>query len=169
MPSSKKPAFPAIGQLQELPLQLSMIVPPEWEDRNGHVNVQYYLTLYELGGWVIFEQEGFDEDWFSRNQVSVFDLEHHLNYLAEIRIGDRVNTYHRVLDFSEKRFHGQYFIVNETMERLAAVLEYVASCVDMQTRRTAAFPPVLADGMAKLLNEHQKLGWTTPVCGVMKA
>lgn len=169
MTRSNKRIFPTVSQLQELPVQLTMIVPPEWEDRNGHVNVQHYLTLYELGGWVILEQAGFDEDWFSRNGVSVFDLEHHINYLAEIRIGDRVSTYHRVLDFSEKRFHGQYYIVNESTGLLAAMLEYVASCVDMQTRRTAAFPPALATGMATLLGEHRKFGWTAPVCGVMKA
>jgi len=42
--------FPGLDQIRELPVQLKMAIPPEWEDRNGHVNVQFYLALYELGG-----------------------------------------------------------------------------------------------------------------------
>lgn len=168
MSHPKKRVFPTPEQLRDLPVQLTKTVPPEWEDRNGHVNVQFYLTLYELGGWNIFDPFGFDEEWFSQQNVSVFDLEHHLNYLAEIRIGDKVTTYHRVSGFSKKRFHGMYFIVNETAQRLAACVEYVAACVDMETRRTAEFPAELAQAMAKLLDEHQGLAWEMPLCGVIK-
>ena len=53
--------FPDIEQLRELPSQLAMAIPPEWEDRNGHVNVQFYLALYELGGWVVLEEVGIEE------------------------------------------------------------------------------------------------------------
>jgi hypothetical protein len=48
--------FPGLDQIRELPVQLTMTIPPEWEDRNGHVNVQVYLALYELGGWVVLEE-----------------------------------------------------------------------------------------------------------------
>jgi acyl-CoA thioester hydrolase len=169
MPILDTNAIPTISQLKELPLQLSMAVPPEWEDRNGHVNVQYYLTLYELGGWVILEQVGIDDNWFKQNRVSMFDLEHHLYYLAEIRVNDQVSAYHRMLSRSEKRFHGVYFIVNDTTEQVASTLEYVTTCIDMRTRRTTPFPPELAAGVAKTFEEHQKLSWDAPCCGFMSA
>ena len=167
MPEQKKRVFHTPDQLHELPVQLEKVVPPEWEDRNGHVNVQYYLTLYELGGWVILEQIGFDEEWFTKHHVSVFDLEHHLNYLAEIRIGDQVKTFHRVAGYSSKRFHGMYFIVNETANRLAATVEYVAGCIDMKARCTTEFPDALAAGIESLRLEHQRLDWALPLCGVI--
>jgi len=160
--------YPKIEQLRELPLQLSTEIPPEWEDRNGHVNVQFYLTLYEMGGWVVLEEIGVDEDWFIRNHSSQFDLEHHLNYRAELKVGDRVSTYSRVLGRSEKRFHGMYFIVNETSGRLAATLEYITASVDMKTRRTAPFQAELATGLDRLVEKHAGLSWPTPVCGTMK-
>lgn len=74
--------FPSLEQVRELPAQLSMASPPKWEDRNGHVNVQFYLTLYERGGWTVLEDVGFDDAWFRRQEVGMFDLEHHLCYLA---------------------------------------------------------------------------------------
>jgi acyl-CoA thioester hydrolase len=133
-----------------------MAIPPEWEDRNGHVNVQYYVALYELGAW------------FERRDLSLFDLEHHLQYLAEIFVGDDVTAYNRLLDRTEKRFHGMYFIVNETRGRLAATLEYITACVDMRTRRMTPFSGDLAGVLDKLLKTHRELAWDTPGSGMMK-
>ncbi len=159
--------YPKIEQIRELPVQLNMVIPREWEDRNGHVNVQFYLALYELGGWAVLEEIGIDEDWFSRHQVSQFDLEHHLNYRAELKVGDRVSTYSRVLGRSDKRFHGMYFIVNDTSNSLAATLEYITAAVDMNTRRMAPFLDELSRGLDRLIRKHRALGWAAPVCGTM--
>ena len=159
--------FPGLNQLRELPVQLEMAIPPEWEDRNGHVNVQFYLALFELGGWVVLDEAGLGEAWFQSHQFSQFDLEHHLNYRAEIMVGDEVSAYNRVLGRSDKCFHGMYFIVNETRSRLAATLEYITAGVDMRTRRIAPFPEELASGLDVLLEKHQGLSWKAPVCGLM--
>jgi acyl-CoA thioester hydrolase len=159
--------YPALDQLRELPVALDHVIPPEWEDRNGHVNVQFYLALFELGGWKVLEQFGVDDDWFERNAYSFFDLEHHLNYLAEIGIGDRVTTYNRIVGRSEKRFHGLYLVVNETRQRLACVLEYVSAGVDMTSRRIAAMPAELDRGLRDLYEEHRRLAWEPPLCGIM--
>jgi len=165
---SARQSFPEPGQLAGLPVQFAGVIPPEWEDRNGHVNVQYYVTLYELGGWAIFDEADIDEDWFERRDIGVFDLEHHIRYRSELLTGDEVITYNRVLSRNEKSFHGMYFIVNQTRNRLAATLEYVSACVDMRTRRMAPFPQPLAGVLDRLLEKHRQLGWTAPVCGLMK-
>jgi acyl-CoA thioester hydrolase len=159
---------PTLDQLRDLPVQLTQVIPAEWEDRNGHVNVQFYVALYELGGWVVLEDVGIDEAWFEQRDLSLFDLEHHLQYLSEVAVGDEVKTYNRLLRRGEKCFHGMYFIVNETRGLLAGTLEYITACVDMKTRRIAPFPNELADELDGLLELHHKLIWTTPVCGMMK-
>lgn len=165
--TEKKP-FPALAQLEELPVQLSMLIPSEWEDRNGHVNVQFYLALYELGSWDVLEDIGIDENWFERRGISLFDLEHHLLFRSEMLVGDRAITYNRLLGRNEKCFRGMYFIVNETRGRLAATLEYVTACVDMGTRRIAPFPGTLSEDLDRVIERHQRLGWEAPECGWMK-
>ena len=162
-----RPRFPTLPQVRELPVQLDFVIPPEWEDRNGHVNVQFYLALFELGGWKVLEAFSVDDDWLQRHAYSFFDLEHHLHYLAEIGIGDRVTTYNRVVGTSAKRFHGLYLIVNETRGRLAGVLEYISNGVDMNLRRTAVMPAELSRGLEGLYREHQRLSWVPPLCGIM--
>ena len=169
MTTDQKNIFPAPGQIRQLPVNLQTTIPKEWEDRNGHVNVQFYQALYEMGGWMVLDQLGFDEDWFTVNGTSQFDLEHHLYYRAELRAGDAVSAYSRVLGRSEKRFHGMYFIVNDSRDVLAATLEYVAANVDMRTRRISGFPEEVAKGLDSLLEQHQRLAWPSPVCGTMHA
>jgi len=165
----KATTWPGPEQLRDLPLQLDHVIPPAWEDRNGHVNVQFYLTLFEMGSWKILEDLGIDEAWMQQHQYSFFDLEHHLRYLAEIRVGDRVTAYNRVVGLSAKRFHGLYLIVNESRERLACALEYISAGVDMEQRRTAPMPRELLIGLGRLYAEHQMLSWQPPLCGIMAA
>jgi len=165
---SRQQAFPTPGELGRLPEQLRMTIPAEWEDRNEHVNVQYYVTLYELGSWTVLEDEGIDEKWFQQREISLFDLEHHLQYRSEVVAGDEVVTYNRLLGLNDKCFRGMYFIVNETRGRLAATLEYITAGVDMRTRRISPFPEELSMKLGQVLEKHRQLEWTTPVCGVMK-
>jgi acyl-CoA thioester hydrolase len=161
------PPLPQARQLEQLPLELELRVPPEWEDRNGHVNVQYYLRLFELGGWNFLERDGFGEEWFQRQAYSFFDLEHHLCYLAEIHVGDRVRCYNRMLAVGSKRFHGMYFTLNESRGRLAATLEYISAGIDMRRRRISPIPARLRAALESLESAHCALDWTAPVCGTM--
>jgi acyl-CoA thioester hydrolase len=160
-------AFPTPDQLKELALQLQMKVPVDWEDRNGHVGVQHYLQLYELGAWNVLHEIGVDQAWFKEQERSQFDLEHHLNYRAEIHAGDDISTYNRVVGKSEKRFHGMYFVVNDNTGRLACTIEYITAQIDMRTRRMASFPEPLSGGLDRLYEKHQALSWPPPLCGVL--
>ena len=159
--------FPTTSKIRQLPVQVSMNVPPEWEDRNGHVNVQYYQTLYELGGYQILEEVDCGESFLDAHHFGLFDLEHHLNYRSEILVGDRVSTYNRMLDTNERRFHGMYFVVNDSRDALACTLEYMTAGVDLQTRRTAPFPHELLQGVRLLTEKHRLLDWAAPACGTM--
>ena len=159
--------FPTPEQVRELPLQSEHLIPPEWEDRNGHVNVQFYLTLFEMGGWKILEAIGVGEGWFRQHAYSFFDLEHHLHYRAEIAVGERVCTYNRIVGKSARRFHGLFLIVNETRNRLACALEYISTGIDMRSRRVADMPTELSQGLDRLYTEHQGLSWAPPLCGIM--
>lgn len=166
MPGKRKQ--PSLEEIRQLSSDLAMVVPPEWEDRNGHVNVQYYLTLYELGGWQMLEHVGIDEACLREHKRSVFDLEHHITYLAEIRVGDSVSVYNRVLSNNGKLFQGMFFVVNDTREQLAATIEYLSICIDLEQRRAAAFPAGILGKLNELQARHQALAWSPTVCGLME-
>ena len=159
--------FPTVAQVRELPLQHRYTIPADWRDRNGHVNVQYYLRLYDLGGYEILQDAELEEDYLNSQDFGLFDLEHHIRFRSEVLVGDIVSGYNRLLGLSEKRFHGMYFIINETQDRLACTVEYLSAGVDFKTRRSAPFPVRMKQGMDTLLAAHLALSWSAPVCGAM--
>ncbi len=162
-----RPSFPEVAEVRQLTCGLNMTVPADWQDRNGHVNVQYYLRLYELGGYEMLDEAGLNDLYFEQAEYGLFDFEHHLSFRAELHVGDRISTYNRILSMHNKRFQGMYFIVNDTREQLACTIEYITACVDLQSRRTMAFPEALHDGLQRIAQRHQQLSWPAPVCGSM--
>ena len=159
--------FPTVAQVRQLPLQFSKVIPADWEDRNGHVNVQFYQSLYELGGYQVLEEVDIDESYLQQHGYGMFDLEHHLHYRAEVLVGEKVSTYNRILGRNDKRFHGMYFIVHDSRNQLACTLEYITAGVDLQARRTAPFPELLRRGVEKQWEKHSSLDWAAPVCGAL--
>lgn len=160
---------PSVEQLRQLPGLMQHVVPPEWEDYNGHVNIQFYMTLFERGGWPMVNELGMDEAYFRDRRHGLFDLEHHIFYLSELHVGDQVSMFARLVDRSAKRFHGLMFIVNDTRDLLACTLEYVSSGADLEHRRTAAFPDDVAARLDRMIEEHRALPWSPPLCGIMSS
>jgi len=159
--------FPTPDQVRELPLQLRIEVPAAWQDRNGHVGVKHVQSLFAEGAWRVLEEVGVDGAWFRQHKRSQFDLEHHLFYRAEMRAGETISTYNRVLGRSSRTFHGMYFVVNDSSGQLAATLEYVTAGIDLGRRGIASFPEDLATGLDRLVEKHRALDWAVPVCGMM--
>jgi len=162
-------AMPSIEQVRQLPAQVTRVVPREWQDYNGHVNVQHYLGIYHETTWPLFESFGVDEARLTREGVSFFDLEHHHWFLAELHVGDTVSAHTRLLQRSAKRVHGVLFIVNDTLSQLASALEFISIGADLRTRRTREFPPDVAAGLQAIIERHASLDWNAPRCGSISA
>ncbi len=159
--------MPTVAQVSELPSLMEKVIPPEWQDLNGHVNVRHYLELCDAASWPRLAEFGLDAQAFLERREGLFDLEHHLWYLAELHVGDTVTVHWRFVNRTAKRFHGVMFIVNRTRDQLASVFEYVSTGADLDARRTAPLPPAFAAQLDRLIAEHGQLRWPAPVCGVM--
>lgn len=164
-----KVAMPSVGQALELPPCLEYVVPPDWEDLNGHVNFQYYLRLYYLGGEAMYASLGIGRRYPEEKRRGFFELEHHIWYLDEMHVGDTVSVHVRYYDRSAKRFHGAAFMVNRTRGTLACVFEFVTSGADLDSRRTADFDPAFAALFDERLVRHRALSWGEPRSGVIAA
>jgi acyl-CoA thioester hydrolase len=160
-------SMPTVAQIDELPSLMERVIPPEWEDLNGHVNVRHYLELYDAASWPMLAAIGLDEKVFLERRQGLFDLEHHLWYLSELHVGDKVTVHWRFIARSAKRFHGVMFVVNRTRGQLASAFEYVSTGADLEARRTAPLPAEFAAHLDRMIAEHSRLAWPAPVCGVM--
>ncbi len=75
-----------------------MAVRPEMIDYNGHVNVAFYVKLFDEGLDILFERIGLSRTYVETRQMSFFALEAHVRYLREISLTDRVRMRLRLLD-----------------------------------------------------------------------
>lgn len=164
----KPPVIPLSSITMLAPIY-RLTIPPEYEDENGHMNMRWYLAVFDEAGYPLVAGLGLTQDFHRANHTGGYDLEHHIHYLNEVHVGDHVTVYARLLGRSAKRIHYMMFLVNETSGKLAAIFECVNSFADLTQRRTAPYPPHISARIDALLAEHQALGWDAPVCGVMGA
>jgi acyl-CoA thioester hydrolase len=164
-----KPPMIAYEALAALPVMHQTVIPPEYEDENGHMNFRWYFELFNEGGMTAFAQLGFTADFPRIQRVGVFDLEYHVHFVSEVLIGDTASVRVRMVGRSEKRMHYLVFIVNDTRQTLAAMFECVSTFADLNARRSTAMPDVVRERVDGVIAEHSALAWEAPTCGVMRA
>jgi acyl-CoA thioester hydrolase len=162
----RAPSIP-VDQLASLPMIYRAAIPPEYEDRNGHMNMRWYLALFDEAGDAMYPILGLTEDYFASSGMGGFDLEHHLWYPSEVRIGDTVAIRARILARSSKLMHYLMFMENETKGVLSSMFECVHAHADLKARRTVAFPAQVAAKIAAFIAAHCLLPWPAPVSGGM--
>src|SRR5262245_37199309 len=155
--------------LTALPITHRAVIPDDYLDEMGHMNVMWYTHLFSLGAWGLFQMVGLTRTYFEANHAGSFALEQHFRYLKEVRVGQHVTIRSRVLGRTAKRWHSIHFMTIDELDALAATAESVKTHVDMRVRRSSPMPPVITDAIDRLLAEHRNLDWDAPVCGAMSA
>jgi len=157
----------SLDQLASLPAVYRALIPPAYEDSNGHMNMRWYLAVYDEAGDAMYPMLGLTPDYFASSGMGGFDLEHHLWYPAEVRIGDTVVIRARFIARSAKLMHYMLFMVNETRGMLSSLFECVHAHADLTVRRTAPFPAQVAATIDAYIAAHRALTWPAPVSGAM--
>ncbi len=157
----------SLDQLASLPAVHRAVIPPAFEDRNRHMNIRWYLALYDEAGDAMYPMLGLTAEYFAESGAGGFDLEQHLWYSSEVRIGETVVIRARILARNSKLLHYMMFMVNETRGVLSSLFECVHAHADLRARRTSSFPPQVAAQIDGLIAIHRALPWPAPVSGFM--
>lgn len=153
--------------LNDLPVTNHQVIPPEYIDIMGHMNVMWYTHLFDYATRNLFAGFGLGSVYVERTGMGSFALESHIRYLREVRLGEEVSVRSRMLARSEKTLHFMHFMVRERDGALAATIEVVGAHADLTKRMVAPFPPEILEKLDPLLAAHQSLPWDAPVCGCM--
>lgn len=129
-----------VADVHQLPPLCKETVPEEWLDEYGHMNVRYYMEMWARGAGMFMRELGLDFKDAATHNIGYWLLRQVLDYMAEVRVGETVAVYGRVLDRTDKLLHNKYWLVNETRSRVAATSEVLVGRADLTTRRLAPFP-----------------------------
>jgi acyl-CoA thioester hydrolase len=146
-----------------------MIIPEHWADSNGHMNMRWYVAVFDDAGDDLHARLGLTPEFHSRHHTGTFDLEHHTHFLSEVLPGDAVSVYARLVGDSAKRIHYLMFLVNERNEALTAIFECVNAFMDLTIRKMAPWPAEIAFRIREAVDAGAALDWPAPVCGAMRA
>jgi acyl-CoA thioester hydrolase len=133
-------------------------IRPEWIDYNGHMNVAYYVLLFDYATDALWSYLGIGEDYLKRTNHSTFALESHITYRGEVKLGDSVRVTSQLLGVDTRRLHFFHRMYHSDQGYLAATLESVCLHVSMATRRAAPFPEDRQAFLGRVFAAHQSLG-----------
>ena len=157
----------SLAQISALPRHHGEIIPEAYLDAMGHMNVRWYMALYDQATWHFFETIGMTPDYFQTRNAGAFALRQFIQYFSEIRAGQTIGVRTRVLGRTDKRFHFMHFMINETTAQVASSFESLGTHADLKLRRSAPFPGFITEKIDALIGRDSRLDWEAPVCGVL--
>src|SRR5947209_3518458 len=134
-----------------------MQVEPSWIDYNGHLNMAYYNVLFDRAVDEAFDLLGIGPDYVKKRRHSCFTAEIHVRYLHELHAGDPVRITFQLLDYDAKRIHYFEQLFHATEGWVSATSENISLHVDLEAKKTAAFPSEAAKRLAEMKASHARL------------
>jgi acyl-CoA thioester hydrolase len=133
------------------------VVRPEWIDTNDHMNVGYYLVVFDLATDEFMRWVGLDGAHRRACHVTTFCLEAHVTYHREVREGDPLRFTTQLLGHDAKRLHYIHAMYHARDGYLAATNELMSLHVAQATRRSAPMAPEILARLAAIQDAHDAL------------
>ncbi|WP_416898185.1 MAG: thioesterase family protein [Minwuia sp.] len=137
-------------------------VRPEWIDHNGHMNMGYYMVVFDYATDEFFDHCGLTRAHRAAQNITTFSLEAHINYLNEVREGDPLHFRTYLLDFDEKRIHYIHEMWHGTENYRAATNELMSLHVSQETRRAAPMHQDILDRLGAIRSAQTAAGVEFP-------
>lgn len=115
-------------------------VLPAWIDGNDHMNMGYYVVLFDLATDEIWDALGIGREYKRATQCGTFAAEAHIVYEREMLVGERGRVHSRVLGCDAKRLHVAHELFRLKDGLRAAAQEFLFLHVDLAIRRVVPWP-----------------------------
>lgn len=134
--------------------QYRATVRPEWIDENGHMNMGYYLVVFDHATDLFLAHCGLDQAHRQAANITTFAAEAHINYLQEVGAGDPLVFGTWLLGFDSKRIHYVHEMRHGTEGYRVATNELLSLHVDRASRRVAPMAEVLLRRLDRVRDDH---------------
>ena len=122
----------------------------DWTDYNNHMNVAYYVLIFDLyGAETLMTKFKMGENSAKTTKKSTMVVESHITYNQEVNEGDEVNINLIYFDHDKKRLQYKFEMVHNEKKYLASTIEFVSLYVDLKERKVTEFE----DEKIKIMND----------------
>jgi acyl-CoA thioester hydrolase len=134
-------------------------VLPEWIDINNHMNVAYYVLVFDQGVDSLWHHFGLTDEYIRTHGGSTFAVEAHITWQREISEADPYIVTSQILAYDEKRIHQFMRMYHAEEHYLSATAEWMNLHVDLKVRRVAPWPDEIRELIAKFVTEQGVQPW----------
>ena len=125
------------------------IIKSEWTDYNNHLNMAYYVLIFDVAWEVMLKKFNMGEQSAKTSGMSTMVVETNTTYDSEIKEGDEVEILLTFFDHDKKRLHFKMEMIEKKTKKLASTIEMLSLHVDLNKRKVAEFD----EGRNKLMND----------------
>ena len=112
----------------------------EWIDYNDHMNVSYYLLIFDkYGADVLNDNFKMGEHSAKTTGKSTMIVESNITYNQELKLDDEVDVNLIYFDHDKKRLQYKMEMIHKKEKYLASTIEVLALYVDLNTRKVSEF------------------------------
>jgi len=128
----------------------------DWIDYNDHMNVAYYLLIFDKFGADnlnrIFKM---GEESAKNTGMSTMIVETNITYNQELKLDDEVDINLLYFDHDKKRLQYKMEMINKKEGYLASTFEALALYVNLNTRKVSEFEEEKLKIMDEFINKNQ--------------
>ena len=127
----------------------------EWTDYNNHMNLSYYILVFDLGAEVILSKFKMGEQSAKTTKKSTMVVETHTTYDEEVKEGDEVDVVLSHFDHDNKRLHYKLEMYNKAKNTLSATTEVLSLYINLNIRKVAEIEEEKKIIMDEFINKNK--------------
>ena len=128
----------------------------EWTDYNGHMNLSYYILIFDMGAEVILSKFKMGEHSAKATKKSTMVVETHTTYNQEVKEEDEVDVVLSHFDHDNKRLHYKLEMYDKAKDTLSATTEVLSLYIDLNIRKVAEIEKEKLIIMDEFINKHKE-------------
>ena len=132
-----------------VPLTSKKIIK-NWIDYNGHMNLSYYILVFDMGAEVILSKFQMGEQAAKTTKRSTMVVETHTNYIKEVKESDEVIISLSHIDHDKKRLNYKLEMYEKSENILSATTEVLALYMNLDERKVSEFE----NEKIKIMNDY---------------
>ncbi len=130
----------------------------EWTDYNGHMNVAYYVLIFDLfGAEILMDKFKMGEESAKKTKKSTMVVESHITYNQEVKEGDEVDVNLLYFDHDKKRLQYKLEMIHKEKKFLASTIEILSLYVDLNQRKVSEFENEKTELMKEFIDKHKNI------------
>ena len=131
----------------------NQIIKKEWTDYNKHMNVAYYVLVFDNSWEIMLQKFKMGENSAKNTQMSTMAVESHITYSNEVKEGDEVEIVLTYFDHDKKRLHYKMEMIEKSSKKLSATIEFLSLYVNLSKRKVSEFE----NEKVKIMDEYINL------------